>query len=216
MALEEFGLIRLGHCPVTADDEVAAGSIEVIANAGSTMFEIFKKSFEAVDGKPDPLNRWTRRVIDAYAASKGVPVVYPFDGPPYYPFQRWAQRADPALHQSPIGLLVHEHYGLWLALRAAILLPEGMASAATQRASPCASCVDKPCLNTCPVRAFDGERYDVTACVEHIATIDLKRCAAAGCAARHACPVGQEFAYSPAHAQFHMAAFERSNSIKSE
>jgi hypothetical protein len=28
-----------------------------------------------------------------------------------------------------------------------------------------------------------------------------------GCLARHACPVGQGFAYAPAQAEFHMRAF---------
>ena len=36
--------------------------------------------------------------------------LYPFGGPPYWPFQRWAKRAEP-MHASPLGLLVHPVVG---------------------------------------------------------------------------------------------------------
>ena len=65
---------------------------------------------EARDGRADPLDRWSRRVVDALAAALGARALYPFDGPPHWPFQRWARRAE-AVHVSPLGLLIHPDYG---------------------------------------------------------------------------------------------------------
>ena len=41
--------------------------------------------------------------------------LFPFGGPPHFPFQQWARRAEP-VHPSPIGLLIHPIYGLWHSL----------------------------------------------------------------------------------------------------
>ena len=49
----------------------------------------------------------------------GAAPIYPFGGPPYWPFQRWAQRAE-AVFPSPLGILIHPEYGLWHAYRAAL------------------------------------------------------------------------------------------------
>ena len=75
-----------------------------------------------IDGEPDPLNRWTRRVIEPIAESFGARAAYPF-GEPGWPFQRWALRAE-TLYASPLGILIHPEYGLWHAWRAALLFDE--------------------------------------------------------------------------------------------
>ena len=45
-------------------------------------------------------------MIEALARELGGKALFPFGGPPFLPFQRWAQRAEP-VHSSPIGLLIH-------------------------------------------------------------------------------------------------------------
>ena len=49
----------------------------------------------------------------------GATPLFPFDGPPWLPFQRWAARAEP-LHASPIGPYIHPRHGLWHAWRGAL------------------------------------------------------------------------------------------------
>ena len=38
------------------------------------------------DGAPDPIDRWSRRVIGGVACDIGAKALCPFGGPPYHPF----------------------------------------------------------------------------------------------------------------------------------
>ena len=68
-------------------------TVVIVGNAGPQMWEQFARSPERGLDR-DPLNTWTRNVVREVATNLGAAVLYPFSGPPYYPFQRWAQRAD--------------------------------------------------------------------------------------------------------------------------
>ena len=188
----------------------------LFGNAGGVMWEYFSASAECGDGKPDPMNRWTRRVTSeavAQATAHGqqaLQCLYPF-GEVLWPFQRWAKRAM-GLQSSPLGLLIHPQYGLWFALRAAIVLPLGEQfedEGRQEQAHPCDGCADKPCLSACPVGAYSQAGFDAAACRNHLASGKPPDCMALGCAARNACPVGAEWRYDEAQLQFHMAAFNR-------
>jgi hypothetical protein len=155
----------------------------------------------------DPLNSWTRDIVEPVAEKLSARAIYPFDGPPYYPFLNWARRAEPVF-TSPLGLSIHPEYGLWHAYRVALLFREEIAIPfQTIADSPCAVCGDQPCLNGCPVNAFSNSRYDVPKCFDHLNSNKEVRCMKIGCLARHACPVGAEHVYKAEQAQFHMVAF---------
>ncbi len=157
----------------------------------------------------NPLDDWSKRVIKSLAESLGGTAIFPFGGPPHYPFQQWAKRAE-NLRPSPLGILMHPVYGLWHAYRAAIAFPEMIELPdATDHDHPCDSCAEKPCLSACPVEAFSPDGYDVPSCRDHLASQAGSHCMAGGCQARAACPVGPEYQYQPGHLQFHMAAFRR-------
>ena len=176
----------------------------LIGNAGPDMFRRFARERDAMR---DTLDAWTRDVVSALARDLDARAVYPFDMDPPWPFLRWAQRAG-AGHVSPLGLNIHPVYGLWHAYRAALLFPVAFdLPPQSPGPNPCGTCAGKPCLTACPVDAFDGRRYDVASCAGHITTADGQSCMSRGCLARHACPVGQGFAYAPAQAEFHMRAF---------
>ena len=184
-------------------------SLVLLGNVGASIWPAFQASPEADDGRPDPLNRWSQRLIDALAVRFGALALYPFGGPPHWPFQRWAQRAEP-VGPSPIGMLIHPDHGLWHAYRGALAFAEAIdLPARDTRPSPCEGCIDKPCLTTCPVGAFTTAGYDVPACSAHIAAAAGRDCLEAGCLARRACPAGREGLYDAAQAGFHMAAFLR-------
>ena len=103
---------------------------------------------------------------------------------------------------------MHPEYGLWHSYRFALLGAEfARAGATVGRESPCLDCADKPCLQRCPVDAFDGNGYDVPACSAYLRETPLAECHALGCRARFACPVATELRYLPEQGRFHLQAF---------
>ena len=214
-ALAPYGLrVRGGFATDAATDRDIlaqapwARTLILVGNVGSELWDKSGAEIAAMTG-PDPLDRWTREVIDPIARSIDGIALYPFAGPPYWPFQRWAERAD-GVRSSPIGIQIHPEYGLWHAYRAAILLPVTIDLPAPEAgAHPCDTCLDRPCLTRCPVDAFSAAGYDVDRCVGHVVAVQHEggSCSDVGCLARLACPVGADWRYLPNHAQFHMAAF---------
>lgn len=208
-ALAPFGLILRGGLRPAADAGAppAVGTLLLIGNAGPALWRAFGP--DRADG-PDPLNRWTERAVRPLAKRFGARALFPFEGPPYWPFQRWALAAEP-VRASPLGLLIHPVYGLWHAYRAALAFAAADIELPPREAAPdpCGACATKPCLTACPVGAFSSQGYDVPACLDHIRSPAGVDCLESGCRARRACPVGQEYAYEPAQARFHMSAFER-------
>jgi hypothetical protein len=184
-----------------------ARTVILVGNVGSELWDKSGAEIAGMSGA-DPLDRWTRQVIDPIARSVEGVALYPFTGPPYWPFQRWAERAEGVRH-SPIGIQIHPEYGLWHAYRAAILLRDTIDLPRTEQQHPCDTCVDRPCLTRCPVGAFSTNGYDVDRCVDHVVALQNEHgsCSDVGCLARLACPVGVTWQYRPEHARFHMTAF---------
>ncbi|MDH3597807.1 MAG: ferredoxin [Rhodospirillales bacterium] len=208
------GLTLRGAFHPTAADEVpglpdgrAAGTLVLLGNVGPTLWSAFVVAPEYGDGAPDPLNRWSERVIGALADALDARPLFPFGRPPYRPFVAWAKRAEPVA-ESPLGMLIHPDHGLWHAYRGALAFAGEIALPAPgRRPRPCDTCATTPCLTGCPVGAFTTEGYDVVACARHVAAPAGADCLELGCRARRACPVGPERHYHPAQARFHMAAF---------
>ena len=225
-ALEGVGLRARGaYLPDTTDSvpklagDRAAAVVVLCGNIGDSMWKHFSASPEFRDKEPNPLDRWSRRLLNALAENFGgegvCQAVFPFDGPPYLPFQQWAQKAEP-VSSSPLGPLIHSEYGQWHAYRGALVFAEPFDLPARQNtANPCLSCTDQPCLTTCPVDAFSKNGYDVPSCVRHLALSADMNCNQAGCLARRACPVGQTFLYPPEQTAFHTKAFLQSASVMS-
>jgi len=214
-ALEPHGLVPRGGfvfdsacgAPERADG-VQPQSVMLIGHFGSSIWPHFDAWHRLHAGAADPLDSWSKQVLNSVAAKFSATAVFPSDQP-YLPFQQWAMRAE-GLQPSPLGLLIHPCYGLWQAYRGALLFAERMAfQSPTPIVHPCDTCVDKPCLRTCPVDAFDGAGYAVNTCRNHLSGVAGRFCMEGGCLARRACPVGREHAYVPAQQQFHMAAFRR-------
>ncbi|MEX0808624.1 MAG: ferredoxin [Dongiaceae bacterium] len=186
-----------------------AGTLLLLGHAGRSMWPAFEASPEMSDGAPDPLDRWSRRLIDGLAQRFGATALYPFGGPPYLPFQRWARRAEPVA-PSPLGIFIHPEYGLWHGYRGALAFQARWPLApADLRPVPCESCEARPCLHACPVDAFTPAGYAVADCRAHLDRSAGAPCRDGGCLARRACPVGREFGYDDAQARFHMRAFHR-------
>ena len=212
-AVAQTGLVPRGAFRLDESERTGAlaglRTIVLAGMAGRDGWSAFAASPEARDGRDDPLDRWSRRLIGRLAREFGAKALFPFGGPPFWPFQQWARRAEP-VHPSPIGLLIHPRYGLWHSYRGALGLAEALAVGEPEASpSPCESCAGRWCLKACPVGAFSADGYDVAACAGHLRSAAGADCMEAGCLARRACPVGADQAYGPDQARFLMRAFLR-------
>ena len=209
--LRARGLALLGVLPEQG--------LVLIGQAGSRIWPYF-----AAQMRFESLDAWSSHHLSHLATRLGGLYLDPSSGPPYWPFQKWLYDTG-HFFRSPLGLAVHVRFGLWTAVRGAIrLTPDREPHAAflnrlwhrlenqmSPASSPCVSCATKPCLSACPVGAFEAGssgkpgRFDASRCREGLAK--PLPCLKLACTARHACPVGGQYAYHPAHAAFHMRAF---------
>lgn len=192
----------------------------LVGDAGGEMWRVFSASSEAGDGRPHPLDRWTRRILETVmretdAAGQGARVLFPFSGPPWHPFQSWARDAGCG-RTSPLGILMHPRYGLWHGYRGAFAFPRDNERPETKPEDPafaCDSCPEKPCLNTCPVGAITRAGLDAKRCRAHILSSDGEECLTGGCLARRACPASVDWEQGRPQRAFHMVAFARGREL---
>lgn len=215
--LARAGFLLAGHfAPRPGDDAPAmadgapTATLLLVGSLSDELFTPFRESPEARDDAPDPLDRYTRRVLAGIASELGLGIVFPFEGPPYFPFQRWALGTGGFSH-SPMGVLAHREYGTWLGLRAALLSAQPVeATAPAASPGPCGTCLEKPCISACPASALSDAPppagYDVPRCLAHLRAAPEAVCHT-GCLARRACPFGRDHAQSAPAGAFHMAAF---------
>ncbi len=181
-------------------------TLVLLGPAPDLFWSSFTSSDEYTDGQPDPMDRWSRRTIGALADRFGALALFPFGGPPYAPFLRWAERSGRAW-QSPTGPLVHDTMGMMISYRGALALPERLDLPPLPAASPCDTCTAKPCLTACPVQALSGTApYDVPRCKAHMRS-DAGQACSKGCLVRRACPVSMGAGRSPDQSAFHMSLF---------
>ena len=155
-------------------------------------------------GGPDPVDRWSRRVIGRVACDLGAKALFPFGGPPYQPFYSWALRTG-RVWDSPVKLLVHATQGLMVSFRGALALKQVLPLPAPA-VQPCGTCA-KPCLTACPATALTGAGYDVARCHAHLDQPAGSDCLNGGCLVRSTCPAGAGYARMPSQSAYHMRQF---------
>lgn len=218
-AVERTGLrVRGGFHPGPEDAApplrggAEAATLILVGNIGSSVWEPFSDA-GFLGRSEHPLDAWSREVVSGLAHALGAEPLFPFGGPPFLPFLRWARRAD-TVWPSVMGPLIHPRYGLWHAYRGALSFAERIELPPRDRGPtrrPCDECRERPCLAPCPVGAVREGDFDAAGCAEWLIERPRSDCREAGCLARRACPVGREHAYEPAHAAFHMTAFAKAN-----
>ena len=197
--VEPHGLFVMGHV-VEADHTLA------LIGADSGFWGHFKCDAEYSDGQPNPIDRWSKRIINQIAADHKGAAVFPSDGPPYEPFIAWATQSG-RFWQSPTGMLVHDTAGLMISIRGAIKVPL-TSKRQREAASPCESCLELPCASVCPVSALSADHfYDVPICKTHLGTKAGLDCMTGGCLVRQICPISQSFNRPAEQSAFHMEAF---------
>jgi epoxyqueuosine reductase len=207
--LARHALAVLGGFQAADGDDLPAGTrtLLLIGPRQPGFWPLLTASAEWQDGAPDPVDRWSRRVIGRIACDLGAKAVFPFGGPPWRPFYTWALRTG-RVHASPVRLLVHDEAGLMVSFRGALALKEAL-DLPPAPPSPCVSCEGKPCLSACPPQALTGEGYDLPACHGFLDSPEGQGCMTMGCAVRRACPVSARHARLPGQSAYHMQQFHR-------
>lgn len=179
----------------------------VLLSPAKNFWDIFKSSPENTDQSPDPIDRWSRRVVSDIATTLNATARFPFGGPPYQPFLDWAKQSGRAW-ASPLGMLVHDTMGMMISYRGALVFDHRIDLAHPPSHRPCESCVDQPCLSACPVDAITSETYDVSACHSYLDTPAGQTCMTGACRVRMSCPVSVAVKRDAAHNLLHMRAFK--------
>jgi len=116
-------------------------------------------------------------------------------------------------HESPLGLLIHPMYGLWVSMRMVLLTTEAIEITETidgieppdttlMVSNPCTRCAEKPCIVSCPAGAVTKDGWAVQTCASFHETSE--QCIGK-CHSRLACPVGKEHRHSPLQQLYHNA-----------
>jgi len=183
------------------------GGTLILFGAGAEFWPAFSVSQEARNALPDPIDRWSTRVVGTLANQFGGQAHYPFGGPPYAPFIDWALKSGRAF-SSPTGMMVHDRVGLMISYRGALHFSQVLDIPALQGASPCETCADQPCTSACPIGALSkDEPYDVAACHKYLDSSSGHTCMMQGCATRLACPLSMGAGRRHEQTALHMKAF---------
>ena len=207
--LSEIGLSSRGGFVIGEDEDLYSQnwrSLVMIGNLGGRFWQYFdRRKYGHYD---NPLDSWTKDILTPIGNKYGGKLVYPFEGPPYYPFIVWAIRSE-GLSNSPLGMLMHPQYGLWHAYRGALLLEEEcIFKVRAEDIHPCDTCLEKPCLRACPVGAFkEGSEFDVKSCRDYMNSSLENDCMDNGCKARKACMIGVEYQFGRDQLRHHNLYF---------
>ncbi len=207
-AVQHAGLIVMGalHPRVAGTQQLDGGTL-VLLGAGPEFWPVLKDSAEWSGA--DPVDRWSTRVIGQLAQELGAQPHFPFGGPPYAPFIDWALKSGRTF-SSPVGALVHDTVGMMISLRGALHFNDEFEIPEATAQSPCTTC-PAPCTTACPVGALNSQSfYDVSACHDHLSTVQGQTCMTGGCLARLACPLSIGAGRNPEQSAHHMKAFHPS------
>lgn len=198
-----MGALHPGRCGAKG----LSGGTLILLGAGPGFWPVFQTSKEAANGQPNPIDRWSTRVVGRLAANFQADAHYPFGGPPFAPFINWAVKSNRAF-LSPVGMMVHDTVGLMISYRGALQFTDELDLPTAKGVSPCQTCADQPCLGTCPVSALRADKpYDLDACHRFLDTNAGGECLANGCGVRLACPISTGAGRLPAQSAQHMKAF---------
>jgi ferredoxin len=207
---EAAGLLAMGalHPAKCAARQLDGGTL-ILLGAGAGFWPTYCASQEAQDKMPDPIDRWSSRVVGELARRYNARAIFPFGGPPYEPFIDWALKSGRAF-TSPTGMMVHDTVGLMISYRGALHFTQELDIPTPLAPSPCDTCAARPCISACPVGALSRSApYDLNTCHSYLDTRAGGLCMAQGCAARIACPISYGAARHPDQSALHMRSFHK-------
>lgn len=200
-------LTILGGFHPTSEDKTPPGckTLLMLGPDEPAFWPAFQQSPEWLAGTPDPMDRWSTRVIGTWAETLNATALYPFGGAPFQPFYTWALRTG-RIHSSPVQFLVHDTAGLFVSFRGALAL-EQRVSLPPSPPNPCVTCAAQPCKTACLSGALTPDGYDVPKCKSFLRLPQGQENVDSGCNVRKICPVSREFRRMTAQSAYHMRQF---------
>ena len=190
-----------------------ARTLVVIGHGGGDFWQGFRTYGDAHPGfletHEHPLDDYTVEVIETTLTPllHDTKATYRY----LYPFRFWTEpvsfmhlaQAAGLAGPSILGVMIHPHYGPWIALRAAVLLDqECSAPPVAAGFDPCPTCTERACITACPARAITLEKgWDIPACVHH--RLQVTTDCVDYCQARYHCVYGREHRYPLDELQYH-------------
>ncbi len=199
-------------------DNLPAGELPVgelflvIASVGAGFWQKFTDAVPLDKATTaHPFDDYSKSVLREIIQPYGADYYHPSDRP-YLPFQQYCLMLNdvynmPLFHRSPLGILFHQHYGLWYGLRGLLALDNisGDDMLAWQTAvkplaitsevghNDCVNCQHRLCVASCPAAAVRNDFFDVDKCCAYI--VDMPNRCTNSCVARGACPYGSQHRY---------------------
>jgi epoxyqueuosine reductase len=173
----------------------------LVGHGGRRMWEALRAwGMETADPVDYYSTKLTQQFIRDYLDDANYLELYPHSEY-LIPLQQLGEAAGWS-YPSPLGSGISPVFGVWFAYRAAFLVDADLPLIQEEPApSPCESCIEKPCIQTCPVSAVQPGAFDVEGCVQHRLASDSP--CADRCLARLACPYFPEHRYTLPQIRYH-------------
>ena len=177
----------------------------LIGHGGSAFWQALQASGRELtrNESAHPVDDFTVATVQQFLQSEftGVPYEIVYPGSYTVSLQELGKLAG-WHHPSPFMVGINATFGSWFAYRAVVLANTDLpATMPVQTESPCASCVAKPCISSCPAHALDDDKFDLHKCLSYRRQTD-SACKNT-CVARTSCPVASEHRYSDAQIHYH-------------
>jgi hypothetical protein len=205
--------VWLGPKPI----EYVSGCLLLVGHAGKKFWEVFsERQTEKTMQKPDPVDHYSadlsRQAIETHLGSVSVKQLFPAAN---CPINLIALGKAFGWHsRSPLGMGIHEEYGLWSAYRAVcwldLELPEKLThtvdpvlpSAPSDISNICSQCITQDCVTACPADAINFYKNpDLGRCADYRLQ-DESQCEST-CLSRMACPYASEHRYTDSQMAYH-------------
>jgi len=180
----------------------STGSIILLGPHEPSYWPAISDSPEWQDGRPDPVDRWSRRIIERLAQVTGSKPHFPFGKQPA-PLLKWALASDRA-QQSLVGSAIQADAGLLASYRGALALNKSI------RVSPCKNpCPSgaKPYMTAFPAGIITYSNYDLNTCWGYMRAVSEQSCLFAGYIADRACPISSLHPRMAEQSAYHMQQF---------
>jgi epoxyqueuosine reductase len=204
--LNVYASASLESLPADLREYFPAGfrNVLVFGHGGRELWERLPKPLDPAE---HPVDRYAVSLVEAFSRDVlrdyEARILFPFSET-LLPLQRLGRALNLA-RPSLLGLDIHPEYGVWFAYRCVLVTKADVPpSSLAQFASPCESCVEKPCRPVCPAGAVGAaaESFSLNACAGYRFSENSK--CESQCLSRFACSYKPEHRYSDEQMRYHM------------